>query len=132
MGDIGGFSLNFHKHIHTGEGGIIVTNNKKLYEKCAKIRNHAENVTSLNKEQLKNMLGFNFRLTEIQAAIGIEQLKKLEKILIKKRLIAKKLINNLKNLNGLFLPITRKRYSHAYYNFALKLDKKTIGISVYI
>ena len=50
IADIGGFSLNCHKHINTGEGGIIVTNNKKLAEKCRLIRNHAESVNKSKKK----------------------------------------------------------------------------------
>lgn len=79
FGDIGVFSLNYHKHIHTGEGGVCVTNSDDLANKMQLIRNHAESVVENKGEtQLSNMLGFNFRLTEIQAVIGIEQLKKLQ------------------------------------------------------
>ena len=79
IGDIGIFSLNYHKHIHTGEGGVCITNNDNLANKMQLIRNHAESVVENKGDiQLENMLGFNFRLTEIQAAIGIEQLKKLD------------------------------------------------------
>jgi perosamine synthetase len=76
IGDIGIFSLNYHKHIHTGEGGMITTNNSDLARKLQLIRNHAENVIGLNEEHA-NMWGFNYRLTEIQAAIGISQLNRL-------------------------------------------------------
>ena len=93
------------------------------------IRNHAENVVNNDRKSLKNMLGFNFRLTEIQAAIGIEQLKKLEKIIKKKRWVAKKFMEGLKDLKGLKLPITRKNYTHSYYNFALRIDKEVIKVS---
>ena len=66
---------------NTGEGGIIITNNKKIAHKCRLIRNHAEvTVGKSNSRELVNMIGYNFRLTEIQAAIGIEQLKKLKKL----------------------------------------------------
>ncbi|MGA1941135.1 DegT/DnrJ/EryC1/StrS family aminotransferase [Arcobacter sp. YIC-310] len=79
IADIGVFSLNYHKHIHTGEGGVCTTNNDKLANKMQLIRNHAESVVeNKGEDELENMLGFNFRLTEIQAAIGIEQLKKLD------------------------------------------------------
>jgi len=80
LGDIGIFSLNYHKHIHTGEGGMCTTNNDQLANKLQLIRNHAESVIEAKGDtDLVNMLGFNFRITEIQAAIGIEQLNKLEK-----------------------------------------------------
>ena len=80
IADIGGFSLNYHKHIHTGEGGIILTNNDKLARRMRLIRNHAE-VTIEKNENLSNMLGHNFRLGEIEASMGIEQFKKLKNIL---------------------------------------------------
>jgi len=79
--DIGGYSFNYHKHIHTGEGGMIVTNNKNFANRCLLIRNHGEAViNSSNKNKIKNILGYNFRLGEIESSIGIEQLKKLKKL----------------------------------------------------
>ena len=74
LGDIGVFSLNYHKHIHSGEGGIIVTNDVSLAEKCALIRNHAE---AVDDGKYGNLVGYNFRMTEIEAAIAEQQLKKL-------------------------------------------------------
>lgn len=78
-GDAGVFSLNYHKHIHTGEGGVITTNDKNLKTRCQLIRNHAEAVVDdMGIVDLKNMWGFNNRLGEIEAAIGIEQVKKFD------------------------------------------------------
>ena len=82
IGDIGGFSLNFHKHIHTEEGGMIVTNNDDIAFKAQLIRNHGENYANkLSVSDLPNIIGGNYRLTEIQAAIGIVQLKKLKSLI---------------------------------------------------
>ena len=82
IGDIGIYSLNYHKHIHTGEGGVVVTNDSKLYDRLALIRNHGEiAATARGLDDIVNILGFNYRLTEIQAAIGIEQIKKLPDLL---------------------------------------------------
>ncbi len=82
IGDIGVFSLNLHKHIHTGEGGVCVTNDYALAERMQLIRNHGEAVVEdKGTRDLANMIGFNFRMTEIGAAIGIEQLKKLKRFL---------------------------------------------------
>ena len=79
FGDIGVFSLNVNKTIQTGEGGICVTNNEELRYRLALIRNHGEVVVEeAGVEDITNIIGFNYRLTELQAAIGIEQLKKLE------------------------------------------------------
>ena len=69
MGDIGGF-FNYHKHIHSGEGGIIVTSDDGLAEKMRMIRNHAEAVVGPRDwPDVTNMLGFNYRMTEVEAAI---------------------------------------------------------------
>ena len=85
FGDMGIFSLNYHKHIHSGEGGIIVTNDDTLADRLRLIRNHAEAVLSArgikDKDELVNMIGFNYRMTEIEAAIAHEQLKKLPSLL---------------------------------------------------
>ena len=108
MADIGGISLNYHKHIQTGEGGVVFTNNNELAEKVKMLRNHGENIVSgKNDKFLNNMLGFNFRMNEIEAAIGIEQLKKLKKFLKKKQSLSIKLSKNLKNLKGLKIPVTK-------------------------
>jgi dTDP-4-amino-4,6-dideoxygalactose transaminase len=123
IADIGGYSLNCHKHIHTGEGGVLVTNNDVLANKMRLIRNHAEAVVGDMKfHDLTNMIGHNFRLGEIECAIGIEQLKKLDSLIISRQLIAKKLYEGLGNLDGLILPEIRKNCTHVYYMFFMKLD----------
>jgi len=129
VSDIGGFSLNFHKHINTGEGGIIVTNNKKLSENCRMIRNHAEAVN--NKKKIINnnyQIGFNFRLTELQAGIGLEQLKKLKLIVKKKQDNAEYLTNKLKKFKGLILPNMKNGITHAYYMYPMRLDTNIIKV----
>ena len=81
IGDIGVFSLNCHKTIQSGEGGIIVTNNEEIAGRCQLIRNHGENVVKpLGITNLSNMLGWNYRMTEMEAAVASEQLKKLKSL----------------------------------------------------
>ena len=129
VSDVGGFSLNYHKHINTGEGGIIVTNNKKISENCRRIRNHAEAI--INKKETNknsNQIGFNFRLTELQAGIGIEQLKKLKSIVKKKQDNANYLTNKLNKLKGLILPKMAKDVTHAYYMYPMRLDTSIVSI----
>jgi dTDP-4-amino-4,6-dideoxygalactose transaminase len=79
IGDLGVFSFQEPKHISTGEGGIVITNNPKYARGCRLIRNHGESIPddSTTIEDLVNIVGCNFRMTELTAAIGIEQLKKL-------------------------------------------------------
>jgi perosamine synthetase len=102
IGDIGVFSLNYHKHIHTGEGGIIVTHDAVLAEKLQLIRNHAENVVEAKGvKDITNMIGYNYRMTEIEAAIGIEQLKKLPQLLEQRLKNARFLHEAIGNINAL-------------------------------
>lgn len=125
LSDIGGFSLNRHKHIHCGEGGVIITNNDYLAENMRKIRNHGE---VINKDKnFTNLLGFNFRLNEIEAAIAIEQLKKLKAILNKKNFMAERLTKGLQGLKGLIPPKIGKNNTHVYYSYPIKIDTKILN-----
>ena len=127
---IGGFSLNYHKHIHTGEGGIVITNDDDLYDKLLLIRNHGEAVVEAkgNKE-ISNIIGYNFRLGEIESAIGIEQLKKLPNLIKGRQNIAKKLTAGLSNLEGLILPDLAIHDQHAFYVYPMKIDVKKLNVS---
>ena len=130
IGDIGGYSLNYHKHIHTGEGGVMVTNNKKLAEKMRLIRNHGEAVVGPKGEKdIANIIGFNFRLGEIEAAIGLEQLKKLEKLTADKIGAGTILTKRLKKLPGLIPPFVGKNNTHVYYIYGFRIDEKRTGVS---
>ena len=124
--DVGGFSLNYHKHIHTGEGGVLVTNSDEIAKKLKLIRNHAENaVESLC---LSNMIGQNFRLGEIECAIGIEQLKKLNFLVKQKQNLGKRLTQNLKTLQGLQTPIVKSDRDHVYYGYGMQIDVEKLKI----
>ncbi|MBI5412980.1 DegT/DnrJ/EryC1/StrS family aminotransferase [Candidatus Peregrinibacteria bacterium] len=130
LGDIGVFSLNYHKHIHTGEGGVVVTNDDRLAERVRLIRNHAEAVVEDKGEiDLVNMLGGNFRLTELQAAIGREQLKKLDTLLIQRVANCEYLIEELSKLQGIRSSPVRQGATHAYYVQPFLFDEKIVGIS---
>lgn len=130
LGDIGGYSFNYHKHIHTGEGGMIVTSNDEYAEKCQLIRNHAEAAIVANKDpDLTNMIGYNFRLGEIESAMGIEQLKKLDQAISSRQKAAELLSENLKDIEALSIPIVRDDCSHVYYFYAMKHDENIAGVS---
>lgn len=78
IGDIGVFSLNVNKTIQAGEGGVVVTNDAAIYDRLCIIRNHGENVTQARGlEDLTNLFGFNYRMTEVTAAISRVQLQKM-------------------------------------------------------
>ena len=130
LGDIGGYSFNYHKHIHTGEGGMIVTNNDEYAEKCQLIRNHAEAAIVAHKDpDLTNMIGYNFRLGEIESAMGIEQLKKLDQAISSRQKAAELLSENLKDIEALTIPIVRDDCSHVYYFYAMKHNENIAGVS---
>lgn len=130
IGDIGGFSLNFHKHIHAGEGGMIVTNNDDLAFKAQLIRNHGENYAEkLEIDDLPNIIGGNYRLTEIQAAIGIEQLKKLNSLIKNRNHLADFLHDEIKNIDCLETYIPEFDHEHSYYLFPVKFDENKAQIS---
>ncbi len=129
FGDIGIFSLNYHKHIHCGEGGILVTNDDGLAERMRLIRNHAEAVVE-NKgvTNLNNMIGFNFRMTEIEAAITREQLKKLRWLVEERRRNVRYLEENLADIPFLTMPGIREGCEHSYYIHAMKYDENMTGV----
>lgn len=130
LGDVGGFSLNYHKHIHTGEGGIIVTNDSKIAERLRLIRNHAEAVVGPKGEtNLTNMIGYNFRLGEIECAIGVEQLRKLASLVENRQQRAGQLVEELDPIFGLTLPTTAKDCTHAYYVFPMAVQTKELGVA---
>jgi perosamine synthetase len=129
MADIGGISFNYHKHIHTGEGGMLFTNDDHLANKMRLIRNHGESVVEdMNFTDIVNIVGFNFRLGEIEAAIGIEQLKKLNKIVIKKQEIAKSLIAIFNKYPGIVTPAINEQRTNVFYTFPIQFDEFQIGI----
>ena len=129
IGDIGIFSLNYHKHIHTGEGGMIVTNDDTLAEKVQLIRNHGETVVEAKgTKDLTNTHGFNFRMTEIEAAIGIEQLKKLPHLIEERVKNVELFTNGLKGLTGLIPPFKEPFSKNVYYLQAYKFKKEIIGV----
>ena len=128
LGDIGGFSLNYHKHIQTGEGGVLVTNDEKIAQKCRLIRNHAESIMNDN-EPLSNMIGSNYRLGEIEAAIGIAQLKKLKKIIKSRQKIGSLVSNILNQYDFIRVLPTPKDCEHVYYVVPILYEPELTGVS---
>jgi len=104
------------KNMTTGEGGMITTNNDEVAEKMRFMRSHGE------KEKYKSlMLGHNYHMTEIHAAIGYIQLKKLPKFLAKRRENSKRLSAKLRKTESLKLPKEPKGYKHSWYLYTVKL-----------
>lgn len=129
IGDIGIFSLNYHKHIHTGEGGVLITNNDDLAERIYLIRNHGENIIEPKGVQNAfNTHGFNYRMTEIEAALGIEQLKKLPALIEERLKNATYFMQELGKINGIISPLIEEGAKHVFYLQAFKFNKQVIGV----
>jgi perosamine synthetase len=130
LGDIGVFSLNYHKHIHTGEGGMCTTNNDEYAERLQLIRNHAEAVVEAKGvKNLVNMIGFNFRLGEIEAAIGRSQLRKGPALIAKRQENVRSLERKLAGVAGIKMPQVGPAKDHVYYVHALDYDEAVAGLS---
>ena len=116
LGDIGVFSLNYHKHIHSGEGGVILTDDDDLAQRLSMIRNHAENVAGpMGVTNLENMIGHNFRMTEIEAVIATSQLAKLDHLLEERWDRVAYFEKAMEGFEALTMPKIREGAKHAYY-----------------
>lgn len=123
FGDFSVFSFYGNKTITTGEGGMILFKKEKDFQKCKILRNHG---MSIKKRYWHDYVGFNFRMTNLQAAVGVAQFEKI-KIFIKNKIeIAKEYHRNLKNFNKIELPFQEKWATHSYwlYNILIKNIKK--------
>lgn len=130
IGHVGVFSLNYHKHIHTGEGGICTTNDAELTERMQLIRNHAEAVVAGKPvENLTNLVGFNFRLGEMEAALGRSLLKKSYDLVSQRRKNVVYLENKIGLLEGLSFARPQADCVHSYYGHAMHCNEDVLGIS---
>ena len=127
FGDISTFSFYANKHITTGEGGMILTNSKKLYEKCKSLRNlcFGKGNNRFNHDDI----GWNYRMTNLQAAIGCGQLENISNIIKRKREIGKRYISILNKSDKIFIPPYRLNYAtNIFWVFGILL-KKNANIS---
>jgi len=127
FGDIGVYSLNVHKHLNCGEGGVAITQDADLKERLALIRNHGEvKGTDFN---LSNTIGWNFRLTELQAAIAIERTKKLHSFVAYRKKLSEILTSLLEGFVWVQGPIVEDNCEHSYYDYPMHFDLSYLGVS---
>jgi len=128
LGHIGVYSLNYHKHVHTGEGGVALTDDPDLAERLQLIRNHAEVVVDDRPSASRvNMVGQNYRLTELQAAIGLAQLEKLPSLLADRQGHCNRLSRLLMDNPVFTPPAVRPAATHSYYVYAVRYRRAPDG-----
>lgn len=121
--DITCFSFHPRKVISTGEGGMLVTNNKK-WEKLARIlRNHGAVLSQKGEEYSE--IGFNFRMTDIQASLGIAQMKKLDKIISQRINLAERYNRAFSKMEKMVTPLVPAGYKHNYQSYILRINGVT-------
>jgi len=120
-GDVGCFSFHPRKVITTGEGGAIVTNNKKIAGRLEVLRNHGGIQGKDGQEFVE--IGYNYRMSELQAAMGLEQLRRAEQIIKCRQEIAKKYLKLLKNIQNIQLPHEPENGEFNFQSFVVLLDR---------
>lgn len=126
LGTIGCFSFYGNKTITTGEGGMIVTNNKQLADKARFLKDHAMSKT---KKYYHPTLGYNYRMTNIQAAIGLAQLEQIQTFLDKKITIAHLYNRLLSSTKGVVIPPKADWATNSYWMYSVLIDKAKYGMS---
>jgi perosamine synthetase len=127
---IGGYSFNYHKHIQTGEGGMLVTGDSDLADRMQLLRNHGEVVISRRpKEEYQfGIMGMNMRLGEIEGAIGNNQLLKLDAAVASRQRAAERFTKGVHDLMGLETPFVEFVNTHVYYVYGMQLDLAKLGV----
>ena len=125
FGDCGCFSFHPRKSITTGEGGMLITDDEKIANKVSQLKDHGADKSDLNRHKQKKsfflpnftLKGFNYRMTDIQAALGVCQMNKKDYIMNGRRKIAKKYNEVLSSLSQLMIPYVPEGYKHGYQNY---------------
>lgn len=122
FGDISTFSFYPNKHITTGEGGMLVTDDDELAQRCRLLRNlcFRKDVRYVHDE-----ISDNYRFTNLQAAVGLAQLERLEEFVERKRAMGRYYTEKLRNIQGLMLPIEKMEYAdNIYWVYGIVLDSE--------
>jgi perosamine synthetase len=121
FGDISTFSFYPNKHITTGEGGMIVVDNDELANECRSLRNLC---FQPGKRFVHERLGWNLRMTNLQAALGVAQIERLDEFVLRKRKMGARYAAQLDGLPGVQLPLEKTSYAqNIYWVYGLVLDE---------
>lgn len=119
IGDVGCFSFYGNKTITTGEGGMITTNDKDLYEKLLILRDHG---MSKERRYYHPVIGFNYRMTNMQAAVGVAQMERIERLVSRKIEMANLYNQCLKNIKNITLPPKEKWAKNTYWMYSILIN----------
>jgi perosamine synthetase len=135
LADMTVFSFHPVKHITTGEGGMVTTNNPEFYNRLCLFRNHGINSDANQREKMDSWyyemidLGYNYRITDIQCALGLSQLKKLSGFVKRRREIAALYNKAFKEIDVIAPLSIEKNVYHAYHLYVVRIDFSSIGIN---
>ena len=119
IGDINCFSFYANKIVTTGEGGMVVTNSKKLADRARMLKDMAHSPT---RRFLHEELGFNYRMTNLQAALGLAQLEEIDSFIKKKRWMANLYTELLSTVPGITTPVERPWAKSVYWMYAILIE----------
>jgi len=129
IGTAGCFSFYPTKVITTGEGGMVTTNNSKINKKVIQLKNQGMNILPTKREKTAQWrydvvdLGYNYRLDEIRASLGLSQLQRIEEINKKRKVIAKKYDKLVGKIKGISIPKTSSDRNHIYHLYTIKIER---------
>jgi perosamine synthetase len=130
IGDAGVVSLNRHKIVQSGEGGVVVTDDPAIAQVAQLVRNHGEVVVAnTDLPTIANTVGSNYRLSELHASIATAQLAKLDDLLRVRQELGAHLGARLAHLPGLHPGLPAENCTHGYYLFPVRLDHEVLGVS---
>lgn len=118
IGDLGCFSFYPTKNMTTGEGGMVTTNDEELAEKSSMVRAHGE-----SKRYEQSLLGYNYRMTDIAASIGLVQLKNIDQINKKRNENAEYLSEGLSDVEGITTPEIAENVTHVFHQYTIRVSK---------
>lgn len=121
MGRIGCFSLQQGKHVTTGEGGLVVTDDAALARRMELFINKAWGYGDADPDHY--FLALNYRMSELQGAVGVAQLEKLEAAVARRISLANKLTSSLRGVSGIETPAVRPGARHVYWKYCIRVDK---------
>lgn len=126
LADMACFSFYANKIITTGEGGIVLTNNKAWADACLSLRDHG---MAKDRRYYHPVIGYNYRMTNLQAAVGVAQMERIGEFIERKRALAAQYNKRLKGVPGITLPPEADWAYNVYWMYSILVDEKAYGIS---